>query len=273
MSWKPIKDEHAIERVRFILGFQEELTQKTFDELVASFKKNHSEDYDLNKHIKAKQLGVKISLSNNMVQNTEQEPENTIHQFQKTAPSDENNVLERLNIERGEVSFEVLNYNRWAGFYEIIQKLTKQITDITAKTAETINIHQLTLEYWDKFAFEGDTKNADPRLFLKNLEHHLPETVFTNGDMWHLTKGWLQNTGNQNEQILINLNCIAQDAEHKQTKEIHRLVEIHTLTAFRKIYSENSIDTLAEDMQTLHKVSKDAFSDNLLDGTKQMVGL
>ncbi len=270
MSWKPITDTHAIERVRFILGFQEELTQKTFDELVASFEKNYSEDYGFNKHNKAKQLSVKISLSNNVVQNTEQKPANPIHQFQRTTDSDENNVLEHLNIARSEISFEVLDYTRWINFYKTVQKLIKQITDITAKT---VDINQLTLEYWDKFAFEGDTKNADPRLFLKNLEYHLPETVFTNGDMWHLTKGWLQTAGSETEKILVNLNCTAHDAEHIKTKEIHRLIEIHTLTTFRKVYSENSIDTLVEDMQTLHKVSKDAFSDNLLDGTKQMIGL
>lgn len=164
MSWKPIKDEHAIERVRFILGFQEELTQKTFDELVSSFEKNHSEDYGFNKHNKAKQLNVKISLSNNVVQNTEQKPANPIHQFQRTTDSDENNILEHLNIARGEISFEVLDYTRWINFYKTVQKLIKQITDITAKT---VDINQLTLEYWDKFAFEGDTRNADPRLFLK----------------------------------------------------------------------------------------------------------
>ena len=270
MSWKPITDKHAIERVRFTIVFQESLTQKIFEELVSSFEKNHLDDYGFNKYNKAKQLNVKISLSNNVVQNTEQTPENTVHQFQKTIDSDENNVLEHLNIARSEISFEVLNYNRWAGFYETIQKLTNQITNITAKT---VNIHQLTLEYWDKFAFRGDTKNADPRLFLKNLERHIPETVFTNGEMWHLTKGWLQTAGSETEKILVNLNCTAQDAEHIKTKEIHRLVEIYTLTSFRKIYSENTIDTLIEDMQTLHKVSKDAFSDNLVDGAKQMVGL
>ena len=39
MSWKPIKDKHSIERVRFAIVFQEPLTQKTFDELTVSFKK------------------------------------------------------------------------------------------------------------------------------------------------------------------------------------------------------------------------------------------
>ncbi len=270
MSWKPITDKHAIERVRFAIVFQEPLTQKTFDELVASFEKNHSEDYDLNKHIKAKRLGVKISLSNNVVQNTEQEPENTIHQFQKTAISDETSVLEHLNIARDEVFFEISNYTRWINFYETVQKLIKQITDITIKT---VDISRLSLDYWDKFVFEGDPSNANPRLLLKNLEQHLPENVFTDGELWHLTKGWLKSTDDINDKILVNLNWLAQNEEEKNTKKIHRTVQIHTLTAFRKIYSENSVGDIVKDTEKLHNVSKSVFADGLLDEAKKSVGL
>ncbi len=244
MSWKPIKDKHSIERVQFILGFQEPLTQKTFDELGASFEKNHSEDYGFNKRTESRPAYIEPTMSQN--------------------------TLENLTIARDEVSFEVANYDRWDSFYKTAKKIIKQTTDITSKT---VNISRLSLDYWDKFVFNGNTPNTNPALLLKNLEQHLPETVFTDGELWHLTKGWLQATGNEKDKILINLNCSAQDAEHSQTKEIHRLVEIHTLTAFRKIYSEKSIDSLIKDMQILHKVSKDVFSDSLVDDMKKSVGL
>ncbi len=270
MSWKPITDKHAIERVRFTIVFQEPLTQKTFDELTLSFKETHLKDYDLNKHIKGKKLGVTISLSNNMVQNTEQEPENPIHQFQKTANSDETSVLKRLSIARDEVSFEILNYTRWINFYETVQKLIKQTTDITIKT---VDISKLSLDYWDKFVFEGDPSNADPRLLLKNLEQHLPENVFTDGELWHLTKGWFKSTDDINDKILVNLNWLAQNEEEKNTKEIRRTVQIHTLTAFRKIYSENSAGDVVKDTEKLHNVSKSVFADGLLDEVKMSVGL
>ena len=136
--------------------------------------------------------------------------------FKKTAPSDENNVLERLNIARGEVSFEVLNYTRWVNFYETVQKLIKQITDITIKT---VDISKLSLDYWDKFVFDGDPSNANPRLLLKNLEQHLPENIFTDGELWHLTKGWFKPTDNGNDKILVNLNWLAQNEEEKNTKK------------------------------------------------------
>ncbi len=276
MSWKPITDKHAIERVRFILGFQEELTQKTFDELGASFKGNASQNYALNDFEEETRDDIQMSMSSNLVQNFRKIPNNTVFKFQKTIDSGETvdskniTVLEDLTITRHNVSFEVLSYNNWNIFYETAQKLIEQITDITVKT---VDIHQLSLEYWYKFVFEGVPSKANPALLLKDLDPQLPEKVFTDGEMWHLTKGWLQPSGNQKEKILVKLSYTAHDATHVKTKASHRLLEVNTLTAFKTIYSENSVSRLVKDTKKLHKVSKDLLLNSLVDDMKKSVKL
>ena len=247
MSWKPINDKRAIERMGFFIFFKETLTQKTFDELADSFKNNHSKDYKL------KEI---------------QDDDGAVCAFQKTVDSDENRLLEDLSISRSSISFESMNYTEWKPFYEIINKITKQATDITVKA---VDIQQVSLEYWYKFIFEGDTENADPRLVLKHLEPNIPETVFANGELWDLSKGWFQAVGNTNEKVLVKLNYKGLNATNVETKTRHKMTGIHTITAFKKIYSENNIDSLVKDTQKLHKVSKDLFSNSLVDAMKKSV--
>ncbi len=252
MSWKPINDKRAIDRVRFVIVFKETLTQKTFDELADSFKANFSKDYSV------KDMPYDNGDDNNGIALT----------FQKTVDSDENKVLENLIISRNGVAFEVVNYTEWKPFDEIINKITKLATDITVKA---VDIHQLSLECWHKFIFEGEIENADPRLLLKDLRPNIPETVLANGESWDLSKSWFQAVGNTSEKVLVKLNYQGQDATNVETKIRHKMTEIHTITVFKKIYSEKNIDSLVKDTQKLHKVSKDLFSNSLVDAMKKSV--
>ncbi len=249
MSWKPLNDKCAIERMGFVIVFKETLTQKTFDELADVFKNNYSKDYKL------KEV---------------QDDDGAVFAFLKTVDSDENRLLENLSIARSRISFESMNYTEWKPFDEIINKITKQATDITVKT---VDIHQVSLEYLYKFIFEDDIENADPRLVLKHLEPNIPETVFTDGEPWNLSKGWLQAFGNTSKKILVELNYRGYNATHVETKTQRKVTEIHTATTFKKIYSEKNIDSLVKDTQKLHKVSKDVFSNSLVDAMKKSVKL
>ncbi len=249
MSWKPLSNKRAIERMGFFIIFKETLTQKTFDELADSFKNNYSKDYKL------KEV---------------QDDDGAVCAFQKTVDSDENKLLENLSIARSSISFESMNYTEWKPFYEIINKITKHVTDITIKA---VDIQQVSLEYLHKFIFEGDIENADPRLVLKHLEPNIPETVFANGESWDLSKGWLQAFGNTSKKVFVELNYRGYNGTHVETKIQRKITEIHTATAFKKIYSEKNIDSLVKDTQKLHKVSKELFSNSLVDAMKKSVKL
>ena len=251
MTWKPVQTDHAIERVRLIFRFAQPLPDKLITNL------GHEVECDR----EALGFNSLIFRDANQITFGPHGPEDSFGWHLQRGAS-QYGPTEVLALHRQAVIYETSDYSRWNFF---IERAEKVVSSTLNRCADVDDIHVMTLEYIDRFIFDGNPDEARPSELFDGIDGLLGEDALSGKQAWHIHRGWFETLGDDN--ILVNQNFDSQEAEFEDNKRT-KSVQVITKLELRKILSEVDFSNIKLTLDVMHDRSNKVFGSLL---TEQMV--
>lgn len=262
MVWKPLQPDHAIERVRIIVSFGSDLPAKFLRKLAAD---NEEHRVALGFTSKNLRQGQQITLGASGMNLDSQPSELFGWDWQKLSPA--NSPLEVIVAENQALVYETLEYSRWKDFSKRFEVTALPILD---SIVNVVDLKAVSLEYFDRFLFEGEPQKAAPGEVLRNINEHLPPEASSGSELWHFHRGWFEYM--ENEKILVNQNIDAQNGNSIDGGAM-RSLQIFTKTELRINEASFDYNVLSTHLNSMHNRSKELFKSILTDDIQSKVGL
>jgi len=261
VSWEPFTADHAIERVRISIHFAQSVQPKQISSLASMVEAKRI----------ASGLGpqtinngdtVEIDASNGEVRLSKQRG----WSFSKT--TSDGAALEAIILTPQFLVYDTATYDGWATFWHRYEALS---SDLRERIQSDVNVRAVSIEYLDRFRFNGPTEAAQPALLVReSIVGMLPGCVGSGRELWHVHRGWFE--GNEPHRYLVNQNLDAQTVQDLDGSEVRSLV-ILTKIERQSISGDLDISTLASDIAAMHALSKRVVCDALVEDMCERVGL
>lgn len=263
MAWRPLHPQHAIERTRVVIAFDQTVLEKPANKAAADFEGRSS----------ALQFGHRESTRGFVLQL------NGLPFAEPTAPAPisgwrfsrlgpEGRPLEILALNGAELTYDTFEYGRWALLRE---RLEKVLAGIPSFLSETFSHRMTSLQYLDRFIYDGPPDEADVRQgLLEEVASVIPEDAAAGRKLWHLHRGWWQTEAGRD--VLVNQNMDCQDGQLADGRTV-RSLGITTSIELRFTKEQDGIEGLYADLNLLHDVANQEFAQVLIPEARRKVGL
>lgn len=263
----PLHNSHSIERTRVIVTFRDALTQKPLNTLAEIFE---SKRVELGFGGRNNVAGQAIQMSfGPMGAPPSPQPQIIVGWDYRRQLAEVGTIVEYLTAQSsgtGVVVYETSEYGRWDNFLARFENIA---LDVLREANKLSDIFSVSLEYYDRFNFEGNANEAVPAELLVKIPDCLFESAANGQELWHLHRGWFEPlNGNQ---VLVNQNFDAQSFEIEGIQT--RTLQILTKTEMRFETAILDFSNLLSDLDSLHQRSKVIFSGVLDNKMKTRVGL
>jgi uncharacterized protein (TIGR04255 family) len=261
MTWKPIHEAHAIDRVRILLQFTSPLTDKLLaratDSVISGFQQLGFEQV-----LRAESTIQSLVIS---VQPGQVVPEVSQNGW-LLRRSTSGTLVEEAGFRDGVFGYFSTEYGRW----ENLEKRFHDVFGAPLKVAlDSVDVTSIKLEYWDRFAFEGVPDQADIRDLLVSVDPSIPVASASGSTLWHSHSGWFEDF--DGDKVLINRNIDLVD--EPPPAESRRLCNIYTLTEFRGTTPVDNLPKVTKVLEHLHRRSLALFGASLTDTQRKNIGL
>lgn len=267
MSWTPINPAHAIERVRIIVKFRENIPGKISRQMSEMVSKLRHET----------RLAGPIPMNNinfAFQMNPEGQPVVAAQQvsgpagWQFSRNSTAGESIEQIAVTGDQIMYETVEYRRWATFKQRFSKIVGGMFDLTS---QLLDVDVISLEYFDRFFFDGPRLSAVPTELLVGLEHALQNDALSGRTLWHLHRGWYEKAGSGD--VLVNQNFDVSEVVPPSRVELARMVAIYTKIDLRAdVYKVEDKPVLSQ-LDFLHELSKEYFKNALQPTILNSVGI
>lgn len=255
VTWQPIHAQHAIERTRVTLGFDQAPPEKLVAKVASGLAARSAE----------LQLAGPASNSTSIM--PVGLPQITFQGWSFTRSTPEGQLVEVVNLTPSELIYEVGEYGRWKLFSE---RLRSVLEPVAHELFDVLSLRATSLEYLDRFVFMGEATDARPaELFASEIVAALPDDVQSGQKLWHLHRGWFQSVDDR--AALIHVNVDAQDGEANGRPA--RSVAILTRSLFIHEEGRDGVETLYNDLDLLHGILIAEFSKCVLPEVSHRVGM
>lgn len=201
MIWRPVRENHAIERVAISFSFEDEITLKTFtviQNVVSRYSMEHG-------FVRIENATPPVGAFHHVVQIQFQpgsEPILRRPEFITFRRDRDGHMQDEIVILKNGIVFSSSTYSRW-DMYK--QKCRDFIGPALQLFFETTNLITIKLEYWDRFNFKGHATEAEYGMALNARSRHLPKMYLEGSELWHSHVGYFQ-SGSLGQKQLINAN-------------------------------------------------------------------
>lgn len=263
MTWRPMTEQHAIERVRVTLAFDRPIPPKKVRALGMRVR-DHMQGLGFGPIALQSGQAIAIQVSPGGQPVAVQQPQEVNGwTFQNTT------VLgvstEAFQLADNALLYEITEYTRWASFLERFEAVAADVvSDLLA-----LDDASLSLEYHDRFWFEGPPNEAVPSQLLRWAEAVVPSASQDGADLWHVHRGWFE--AGQHGRLLIQHNIDAQDEAVQGL--LRRVVRMVTRSEGRKGVWTVAEDNLRPHLDIMHDRTKAVFAEALTDEVCSRVGI
>jgi len=253
---RPVKPNHSINEVVFVLHFSKSLSESDLQSLVQL--EDQFKD-ELPKMEEKKGSGFSFSTEN---QQMEMLPSMLMSVAFKRM-NDKNEFDWALRAERNFIAVNYLNYGN--GWKEIWPKVKDYLTHAAQKLINTeLSVESLALQYIDRFIYEGQIDCYEASTVFDEQSEYLNKKVTTVGPYWHIHQGWFETIKELPVRILNILNITAAMAD----KEHHTTIDHSATIQFKQKITNHK--TLFEDI-IKGKTTIDYYFDLLHEENKQVL--
>ena len=224
MTWLPLRPEHAIERVRFEVQFSEVLPKKVVEQVGS---RHDAKTTDTRFGDRQEQQIAKFVMGPSGPTVAPSKSGNEVGWLSTRVAGVGNAIVEAVTMQNSLLSYESSDYRGWTKSFTRFQTVCG---DLLAEAGNLVNAASATLEYTDRFVFDGDVTQAKPDGLLRaGILALLPESALGGRELWHVHRGWYETIGE--DKCLINQNFDAQQGSTDFKKEA-RSVQIFTNLVF-----------------------------------------
>lgn len=185
--------------------------------------------------------------------------------WQRLSPA--NSPVETLVVENEAMVYETSQYTSWETLKARYDEVALPTLDAILQVSDVLAI---SLEYVDRFVFDGEPSEARPDLLLPEISTLLHPDAASGRELWHLHRGWFEEADGR--RLLINQNFDAQDGR-REDGSTFRSVQMFTKTELRPKSDEFDIEALTPHLQVMHDRSIDVFKSPITPEMYAQVGL
>lgn len=267
MSWIPINPAHAIERVRVIVKFRENIPGKIsrqMSEMVAKLR--HETRLAGPLPLNNFNIALQVDLEGQPVIAAQKSTGVQGWQFSRNSAAGE--TIEQIAVSGDQIIYETVEYRRWITFKQRFSKIIGGIFDLTS---QLLDIDTISLEYFDRFFFDGPVHDAAPTELLVGMEHILQKDALSGRTIWHLHRGWYEDAGSGD--VLVNQNFDVTEVVPPNRKEPARMIAIYTKIDLRADMYKVEDKPVMLQLDFLHELSKEYFKSALQPKILSSVGI
>ncbi|WP_289155608.1 TIGR04255 family protein [uncultured Salipiger sp.] len=262
MTWTPVQQRHAIERVRFEVAFTESLPARVVDSAKRTFEQVRNDvRFEEPTHQEYHQflVGRDAALSR-----AGKGTDGWLARRKLASGL----IAEAVTLNSTTFSYETTDYRDWGTAYRRFEKIAAKIIE---QIATVVDFRSVAHDYVDRFVFQGFPKDAKPTdIFVPALLAPLNEGARSGRFLWHIHHGWFEDVDGRS--ILVNQNFDAQDGQTPTGTDV-RSLQILTKAEFRPKPDQFSVVDLEVIVKQLHDICNERFSSVLTDDAKKMIGL
>ncbi|WP_018240566.1 hypothetical protein [Ensifer sp. BR816] len=263
MPWKPLHEAHAIDRVRVLVQFDAQLSDKALARAATPIT-SIALDLGFDAVERAASSVQQITIAPH-IQASYPEP-----------PRANGWVLKRHDGQRlaEEAGYRDMVFGYLAGEYSRWENTRSRFWDLFEKPLDAamgiVSVGSMRLEYWDQFIFDGEPSEADASDLFHQFDAALPAYNIRGGASWHSHLGWFESRNDM--PLLINRNFDAVD--RPQDDGVVRAMNIYTLVELRvPAETELGVDAIRTELDFLHDRSVALFGEALKPDLRDAVGI
>jgi uncharacterized protein (TIGR04255 family) len=269
MTWRPLHANHAIERLRLITHFTEAVPAKVSRQMSDCITKNRSATRMTGPTpLTTTTIEVPAGpLPSGQVAPLTQQHVAQGWQFVRAASS--GSPLEACIFDGNQLIYESVEYQRW----NIAKRRYGSVLgEALAHASKSLDFASITMEYVDRFIYDGPAGEASPVELLPIVEQSLPDDPKSGKAFWHLHRGWFEDTP-VGGSALINLNFNAQEGVLFGTSHRARSIHIVTSAEIRADRNDLSIERLDANLDLLHDLTKYHFKAAISEKYHKAIGI
>ena len=264
MTWRPLHSQHAIERVRLIVLFNEQVPAKVVRRMSdALFALRH--ETRMTGPTPVQHFGFSmVQAEGGMIP----QPQPFTNGWQFTRNASNNAPLEAVVFDGMSLTYETTEYQRWDAFKRRTKKVLDQVLPIAC---ESVDFQSISMEYINRFMYEGNATEARVINLLTDVSPMLHPDAVSGKHLWHLHRGWFEDFNGG--KILINQNFDAQEGIAAGQSAPTRSLQVLTKAESRADSFDLSIEKYEENLETLHNLTKSYFKAAIVHMHHESLGL
>jgi uncharacterized protein (TIGR04255 family) len=265
LPWNSVHHEHAIERVRFEVQFSEPMPKKVVEMIGL---RHDSKISETRFGARQEQQITKMMIGPTGPMLSQQGTGNEVGWLSTRVQGVSNVPVEAVALQNSLISYESSDYRGWTKSFTRFQSVCG---DLLSEAGNLVNASSATLEYTDRFIFEGDLTKAKPSELVRDIVLNLlPESALSGQEIWHIHRGWYEMLGNN--KCLINQNFDAQQGIADFKKEV-RSLQIFSKCEVRDSEVGFSIADVFDKFHLLHTRSIELLSDAITAEMADKIGM
>lgn len=266
-KFEPIHDAHAIEQVAIVLQFTKPLAGYDFQEIrkLADALKT---DFPGRSPIQT--FMVAVGAGGVM-------PGHPAQGIVLTDTSRAGVITQELRLEHSSIAYRTTMYTRWASIWDKANQYFNKFLPLYLDGSE---LSAINLNYLDKFIWNGNFEESDPKLLLRSNSRYLTPSVYESNDLWHSHFG-AYIKADQYTKRLVNVNVDYVDENNDLNAR--RAVSISTVLTdifHQPNYQPLTLNTLSEvsgyidnKAQALHEYNKQVLRNIISDEMIKRISL
>ena len=274
-GFEPLHDAHAIEQVVFAIQFQTELEDPVFKEMCNELD-TVADDLPKRVDFPGPNLvgpGQSLTLTFGIAPSAIPSPPFG-RIYQNIQP--DGTVGNEFRVDRIQIVFRTTRYTRWA---ETWSRARKYFDVVLPKYVAKSRIAGISLNYVDKFIWNGAPADCRPSLLLGANSKYLCPLVYESPDLWHSHTGAFIRVDKHTKRLL-NVNVDYLDEQRGGTSR--RTIAIGTVLsdlvnqpefAPLDINETSAVSFFDSRMQQLHDYGKTIFANIINDSMSKRIAL
>lgn len=271
-KFEPVHAAHSIEQVVLVLHFDRPLEQSLLSTAIAAVDQFKEE---LPGSTLLFGSGFSVAFSGAPSMPMQMQMPATGVALHRSAP--DGTIENELRVESASITFRTTRYSRWAAVWSQARRYYSAV--IGAYLENGSSLANVSINFVDKFVWNGDQKDFDSGLLLSIDSEYVAKHIFSRNDLWHNHIGAFIRSDDQTKRLMnVNIDCL---------DEINGILSrraISITTVLNDMFNQPGFEPLAvanddlmefitAHMESLHVFDKEILSKTLVESMAKQIAL
>ena len=186
-------------------------------------------------------------------------------------------IESELRVEQTSMSFRTNVYSRWSAVWKLAHRYFSSV--IGTYLDSGANLVNISLNFADKFVWDGEMKACDPSLLMKNDSKYVAAHIFSRNDLWHIHTGAFDRSDNQTKRLTnVNIDCLEEVVGFTTQRSIvitTVLTDIFNQPGYdaSSLSKVDGMNFIASHLEALHSYDKEILREILAVPIAQQIAL